>query len=328
MCMAMSFSTRDHYFGRNLDLDEVYDTRITVSPRNLPFRFRCGETSDRHPAMVGMATVVNGYPLYFEATSERGLSAASLQFSDCCVYARKGTGRGTEVASFELIPWLLCRCGTVEEVRNLMTRTTVTDETFGEGYPAAPLHWMVSDRTESVVIESTADGLQVHDNHIGIMTNSPPFPHHVVNMVNHMGVSSKPPVNRFTGAVDLRPYCRGMGSIGLPGDMSSMSRFVRGAFALHNSVCDESETGSVGQFFHIMGTTSQPRGCNDLGCRRYELTQYTSCCNTDTGVYYYTTYGNRQISAVDMHRTDLEGRAPICYRPVTDQQVLMQNRAG
>ncbi|MDE7303119.1 MAG: linear amide C-N hydrolase, partial [Oscillospiraceae bacterium] len=120
-------------------------------------------------------------------------------------------------------------------------------------------------------------------------------------------------------------YSRGMGALGLPGDLSSQSRFVRVAFVKMNSVSGDSEAESVSQFFHILGSVDQQRGCCDVGEGKFEITLYTSCCNADKGIYYYTTYNNHQITAVDMHRENLDGSSIVCYTPVTEEQFSFQN---
>ena len=81
----------------------------------------------------------------------------------------------------------------------------------------------------------------------------------------------------------------------------------------------------MSQFFHILGSVDQPRGCCVLEDDQYEVTLFTSCCNADKGIYYYTTYGNHQISAVDMHRENLDGSGLIRYEPIEDEQIRMQN---
>jgi choloylglycine hydrolase len=116
-----------------------------------------------------------------------------------------------------------------------------------------------------------------------------------------------------------------MGAMGLPGDLSSQSRFIRVAFTKMNSFSKGDEKSSVSQFFHILGSVDQQRGCCDLGEGKYEITIYTSCCNANRGIYYYTTYDNHQITAVDMHKTDLNGSRLIQYSLITEEQIREQN---
>lgn len=116
-----------------------------------------------------------------------------------------------------------------------------------------------------------------------------------------------------------------MGALGLPGDLSSPSRFARVSFVKMNSVCGDSEEESVSQFFHILGAVEQQKGCCDLGDGKYEITLYTACCNADRGIYYYTSYDNRQISAVDMRKENLDTEKLIRYRAIRGEQIRMQN---
>ena len=140
-----------------------------------------------------------------------------------------------------------------------------------------------------------------------------------------MALSNQPPVNRFCPELDLTKYSRGMGGLGLPGDLSSASRFVKAAFTRLNSVSGDSESESISQFFHILSSVEQQRGCVQMEDGRYEITIYSSCCNTDKGIYYYTTYENSQITAVDMNREDLDGSALVSYPLIEGQQIRMQN---
>ena len=140
-----------------------------------------------------------------------------------------------------------------------------------------------------------------------------------------MALSPKSPENRFSPDLGLKTYSRGMGALGLPGDLSSQSRFVRAAFVRNNAHSEEDETGSVSQLFHILGSVDQQKGCCDVGEEKYEYTIYTSCCNASKGIYYYNTYENHQISGVDMHRENLDGDALSRYPLILGEHINMQN---
>ena len=147
----------------------------------------------------------------------------------------------------------------------------------------------------------------------------------MVALNNYRHLSNKDTDCNFGGGLQLDKYSRGMGAIGLPGDLSSQSRFVRVAFVKMNSLSQDSEEESVSQFFHILNSVDQQRGCCNLGDDKYEITIYTSCCNTDKGIYYYTTYDNHQINAVDMHKEDLTSDKLICYSLIKNEQINFQN---
>ena len=324
MCTAVTYKTKDHYFGRNLDLEVSYGESVVVTPRNFPFHFRRIQPMKTHYAMIGMAIIAENYPLYYDATNEKGLSMAGLYFPGNTVYRAVDEGK-ENVMPFEFIPWVLGQCETVEQVRRLLEIINLADIPFGENMPLSPLHWMISDKETSITVEAVKEGLKVYDNPAGVLTNNPPFDYQMFNLNNYMGLTRENPENNFSDKLKLETYCKGMGAMGLPGDLSSASRFVRAVFTKMNSVSGESESESISQFFHILGSVVQQRGCVHLGNEQYEITVYSSCCNTDKGIYYYTTYENSQITGVDMHREDLDGEQLINYPLVQGQQIRMQN---
>lgn len=323
MCTAVSYKNGDHYFGRNLDLEYCYNEAVTITPRRYPFEFRKMPSINSHYAIIGMAHVHNGYPLYYDAGNEKGLGMAGLSFPHYAKYNEE-ENHADNIAPFELIPWVLSQCKSIEEAKALLSSINIMSASYSEEMPLTPLHWMISDSERSIVVESTASGLKIFDNPVGVMTNSPTFDFHLTNLNNYMALSNKEAEDRFTPNNYLKAFSKGMGAIGLPGDYSSVSRFVKAAFVLGNSACEEREEDNVSQFFHILGSVSHPRGCVDLENGKYEITVYSSCCNTDKGIYYYTTYNNSRVNAVDMHREDLDSAELISY-PLLSQQIHFQN---
>lgn len=318
MCTALTLKTKDFYFGRNFDWEHSYGECVTVTPRNYPFRFTDGTECDNHYAIIGTALVSDNYPLYFDGINEVGLSIAGLNFPGNACYSKSEKDR-VNIASYELISRVLCRFSTVVQALLFLERANITDVSFKEDMPPSPLHWIISDKSSCYVIEPTADGLKVHKNDFGVLTNNPPFDYHLHNVSNYMTLTDDEPNNSFAPDNSLSAYSRGMGAIGLPGDWSSSSRFVKAVFVRAHSVCDDSEAQSVGQFFHALGSVEHIRGCVSLQGDKYEITRYSSCCNTDRGIYYYTTYGNRRINAVDMHKENLDADSLIQY-PMDDNQ--------
>lgn len=324
MCTAATYKTKDSYFGRTLDLPFSYGDEIVITPRNYPFFFRNMDCIDQHYAMIGMAYAGEEYPLYYDAVNEKGLGMAGLNFPGNAVYRDITEGRDN-VAHFELIPWILGQCACVKEARKLIEKINITNISFSDQLPAAQLHWILTDQNETITVESVEEGIKVYDNPVGILTNNPPFDKQLFQLNNYMHLSPKAPENQFSDRLDLRTYSLGMGALGLPGDLSSMSRFVRVAFTKMNSKSGDSESESVNQFFHILGSVDQQRGCNEVSDGSYEITFYTSCCNLDKGIYYYTTYENHQITGVDMHRENLDGNRTVRYPSIQGEQIKMQN---
>lgn len=323
MCTAISYKSKDHYFGRNLDLEYHYKENVSITPRDYPLSFRNGRKLKSHYAMIGVAVAEDGYPLYYEATNEWGLSVAALNFPGNAVYFPEAEGKDN-ITSFELIPWILAQCKNLQEARLKFDRLNITNIAFSDKYPLTPLHWMVSDRDASVVLEQTEKGLSVYDNPVDVLTNNPPFPYHLYNLQNYLNVTAQEPENRFSKTVTITPHSRGMGGLGLPGDLSSSSRFIRAAFTMLNSVDDGSEEGSVSQFFHILDAVAQQRGCCQVG-DGYEITQYSSCCNTRKGIYYYKTYENSQIAAIRMTQENMRGDTVKTFALTTEQKFRFEN---
>lgn len=324
MCTAATYKTDNFYFGRTLDYEFSYGDEITVTPRRYPFQFREMGVIENHYAIIGMAHVCRDYPLYYDAVNEKGLCMAGLNFVGNADY-KKPLPEKDNVAQFEFIPWILCQCATVAQAKEFIEKMNLTDTPFSDVLPVAQLHWLIADRNEAITVESVKDGIHVYPNPVGVLTNNPPFEGQLFALNNYLSLSPKSPQNLFSDKLDLKTYSRGMGALGLPGDLSSQSRFVRVAFTKMNSVSGSGENESVSQFFHILGSVDQQRGCCEVGDGKYEITIYTSCCNADKGIYYYTSYDNHQISAVDMHREDLDSASLIRHQMILGEQIKMQN---
>ena len=318
MCTASNYITDNHYFGRNFDYEISYNERVTVTPRNYELKFRKIDDIKTHYAIIGIAAGIDEYPLYYDACNENGLAIAGLNFAGNAVY-RQFEEDMVNITPFELIPYLLGTCSSVSEAREALGKINLVNINFADELPLSPLHWMISDEVEAIVVEPLADGLKVYDNPVGVLTNNPPFDKQLFYLNNYRGLSNKNPENTF--GVDLEEYSRGMGAIGLPGDLSSASRFAKVAFTRANSYSDNDEASSVGQFFHILGSVEQQNGCTfiddpDL----YEYTIYTSCYNTNRAILYYRTYHNSQITAVDLNRENLDSSDLINYMLINEEQ--------
>ena len=324
MCTAATYKTKDFYFGRTLDYEFSYGDEVTVTPRTYPFSFRHMGRMESHYAIIGMAHVADNYPLYYDAMNEKGLCMAGLNFVGNAGYAEVLPDR-ENVAQFEFIPRILCSCASVAEARETLEKMNLVGTPFSELLPTAQLHWLIADEHEAITVECMDGVIRVFDNPVGVLTNNPPFDRQMFALNNYMGLSPRQPKNSFSDKLSLKTYSRGMGALGLPGDLSSMSRFARVAFTKMNSRSGEGESESVSQFFHILGSVEQQRGCCEVDDGKYEITLYTSCANASRGIYYYTTYDNHQITAVDMHRENLDGEKLIRYPLITGENIRFQN---
>ena len=215
MCTCITYDNGGFYFGRSLDLDGSFGETVTVTPRNYSLLFRRAGRLERHYAMIGMAAEQERFPLYAEAVNEKGLCMAGLNFPGNAYYQESG-GEGLELASFEVIPWLLGKHVSVAEAEESLREMRIVDLAFSDQMPPAPLHWMLADRERCLVLEAVREGLKVYENPFGVLTNNPPFEYHRMNMDHYLNLTAASPQNRFSDRLDLKPCSQGMGAVGLP----------------------------------------------------------------------------------------------------------------
>jgi len=325
MCTSIALRTKDFCFGRNLDLEYGFGERVVMTPENFPIEFRRAGRMESHYAMIGMAAVHGNYPLYAEAMNEAGLCIAGLNFPGNAFYPEEEADGKANISPFELPLWLLGQCASVKEARELLDRTQLIRISFSDDMPLTPLHWHAADREESIVIESMRDGLHIHENPVGVLTNSPPFEFQMTNLNQYLNLTAAYPVNRFSEKAGLKPFGAGLGGIGLPGDYSPVSRFVRAAFLSFNSVSDGSGADSVSQFFHLLDAVAMPEGAVQTKDGKVEYTRYSCCMNADQGVFYYKTYGNSQLTAVNMQRVNMKGSELYQFPAVSGQSINYLN---
>lgn len=323
MCTAATYKTKDFYFGRTLDYEFSYGEKIVITPRNYRFDFEYMGEAKEHLAIIGMAHVSDNYPLYYDGINEAGLGMAGLNFVGNAKYGEDLDDK-KNVAQYEFIPWILCQCHSVKAAKELLLDSNITARPFKD-FPCASLHWIIADKEEAITVECMEDGMHIYENEVGVLTNNPSFDKQMFNLNNYRHLSVKDPEDTFSENISLTRYSRGMGAIGLPGDLSSASRFVRVAFAKLNAVSDDSEQSSVSQFFHILGSVWQNRGLCEVAPGKFEITIYASCCNADKGIYYYKTYDNHQITAVDMNKENLDQDRLIEYPMINEGSFNFQN---
>ncbi len=324
MCTCIDFKTKDHYFGRNLDLEYRFNEKVVITPRNYKFNLKSGTSINSKYSMIGMATVVSNYPLYAEATNEKGLSMAGLYFpKNACFFKEKDNK--LNLTPYELIPYFLGLYSSVSEIKKIITNLNITNIPFSKEMPVSDLHWMISDENECIVIEQMEDGLKVYNNPIGVLTNNPPFSYHLNNINNYSNLSPYNIENTFSSKINLNQYGQGMGAIGLPGDNSPASRFIRASFNKLNSKCEDDENSSVTQFFHILDSVSMVQGTTITKENKNDITTYSCCINTSKGIYYYKTYTNNQIIAIKMSEKEKNNNYLSIFDLIEEQQIKYIN---
>lgn len=324
MCTSITFQTKDHYFGRNLDLEVSFGQQVVITPRNFPFSFRCGQELAHHQGIIGVAAVAQGYPLYFDAMNEHGLGMAGLNYPNRAYYQPKVAGKDN-ISPFEFIPWLLGQAKNLTEAKQLLQRINLVKIDFSEQFKLSPLHWLIADQTGSIVVEPDRDGLHIYDNPVGVLTNNPSFPKQLYNLKRYRALSAATRSNTFSSHLDLEDYSRGLGTHGLPGGMAADDRFVKVAFTKFNSVAASDELSSVNQYFHVLQSVEQQKGVDEVGPHQFEYTIYSNCYNQDQKLMYYTTYSNHQLNAVKLSSANVIGQDLKTWPMLTQEQINYQN---
>lgn len=320
MCTAASLKGEKTYFGRTLDYEFSYGEKITITPRNYPFDFRHLGLNDKHYAIIGMAHVHNDYPMYYDAMNECGLGMAGLNFVGNAKY-NEVDEKKENVAQFEFISFILATCKNVKEAKAKILEINLVNTPYNEYYPVAMLHWILRDSQDCIVVESMADGMHIYDNPTGCMTNNPPFSYQLQNLKNYSFLNNDEPQKSFS--FNDAFYSRGMGGLGLPGDLSSQSRFIRVAFTSYFSKSPADEYSCVNQFFHILGSVWQTRGLCKIK-DQFEITIYASCMNLSDCIYYYKTYDNSAINGVRLKALSLNSSKLITYELLSGK-INLQN---
>ncbi len=324
MCTCINFKTRDNYFGRTLDLEYRFNEKVVITPREYEFKLKNETTINTKYSIIGMATVIDNYPLYAEATNEKGLSIAGLYFPKNAYFFNPDSSK-LNLAPYELIPYFLGLYSTVKEIKKIIQNLNIMNIPFAKNLPITDLHWMVSDGNECIVVEQMQDGLKIYDNPIGALTNNPPFNYHLMNINNYSNLTPYYDKSKFSNKIELQQYAQGMGAIGLPGDNSSASRFIRVAFNKLNSICNDDEESSVTQFFHILDSVTFVQGATITKENKTDITTYSCCMNTNKGIYYYKTYTNSQITAIKITEKEKNKKELSVYNLIEKQQIKYDN---
>ncbi len=279
MCTALTMNITGFYCGRTLDVDQEYGQKVTTIERGFDFGFKTKY------AILGVALEVDGYPLLFDGINEKGVFMAGLRFPEA-VYFKPNPSKAN-LAPFEFIPYILGLCENVAEAEVKLQNINLEARDFSATLPTTPLHWIIADKETCIVVEQTIGGLQVYKNAVGVLTNSPPFLFQLYNLNNYMSLSKKPAENRFSKEIPLYNHSFGMGALGLPGDLSSSSRFVRAAYYKHNILPEQAKEKT---FFKVLDSCFQPKGLTVTDSGALEFTTYTTCYDSEKGICYYKNY--------------------------------------
>lgn len=328
MCTAFSYVKNSLYFGRNMDIEYRFGEKVVITPREYPFEFKKEGAYKNRYAIIGMANVTDSYPLYAEACNEKGLCMAGLNFPFNAAYASEKKENGKALAPYELIPYLLGSCESVSDVKKILADTDIVGIDFKPSMPCAPLHWIISDKQQSITVEYVRDGMKIYDNPYGVLTNNPPFPYHLDSVRQYINLSAQYPEEGFCKTSKLTSFGVGGGAVGLPGDWSSPSRFVRTVFCKENSLAYSGAKEGVDcilEVFHILDSMAMPAGSVLTKDGKVDKTTYSCCIDAAQGAYYYKTYSNSRLNKVAMNDSNKSGKTLCVFDLNETQDICSQN---
>lgn len=324
-CSALSWSTQDgkHLWGRNFDFNRMAQgTKVSYVPAGTEY-YTCGATTERNVdkstrCRASYAALGTGFlmipsiPVLYEGINDQGLMGGQLYYREFAHYEKHVNPGTQKIQPPYVVYHVLAQCATVTEaVELLRNRVTIMNLPLLGSIP--PLHWSFSDRTgEMIVVEPDKEGLKIYRNTLGVMTNSPSYSWHRLNLLNYGGIRNLDYDVLKVNEECLRPCFSGSGAQGLPGDWSSPSRFIRLAFLRNYCVKGEDERQGVTNMWHLFQSASFPLGMvriteqgavtkYDKEISPYDYTIYTSIMCGESLRFYWTTYQNQQMQCVDMN---------------------------
>ncbi|MGL4736019.1 MAG: choloylglycine hydrolase [Cellulosilyticaceae bacterium] len=329
MCTALSMKSDEgkHFFGRNMDLAYTFNQSVMIIPRGYQYEDKVtGNPVVNKRAIIGMGTVIDNHPALADAMNENGLACAGLNFEGYAYFEKDPVPGKNNIAPYDLIQWVLSHHDTVEEVKQRIQNLELVDRPINDKTPVAMLHWMVTDRQgHSIVIEKTKEKLAVHDNPVGVLTNNPTFNWHLTNLNEYVHVTPDTPKDVKWYEQPLKPLGIGAGTIGIPGDFASVSRFVRIAYIRAHMPALPDDLTAMTQFFHMLDYVKMVKGGVMTADGMEDLTLYSSCMDQEAGIYYYRNYGNNRINAVDLRKEVLEGDSLKIFEYLGKQDICYQN---
>ena len=308
MCSGLTLKTQDdkHLFGRNMDLSYEFGQQVVVVQRKYTLNLKANNDKiENKYAIITMATVIDNYPLIADGCNEAGLGVAGLNFPHYASFEKEPVDDKFNLTPYELPLWLLGNFETVDEVKSELENIELVDIPFNDKVGVSTLHWFISDKTgKSLVVEKTCEKLNVYDNPVGILTNSPGFDWHMINLNEYIGLKPEQPEDVKWSNADLHTIGIGAGTKGMPGGAGGVDRFIRLAYIRANTKEPENTELGISQFFHMLDYVAAPKG-SVIEQENEDYTLYSSCMDLEEGIYYYKSYKSYGINAVNMHNVDL-----------------------
>lgn len=297
--------------GRTLEFGTYIDTSVAVVPRNYSFQ-GTGLTYRSKYAAVG--AIAFDVPALLDGLNEKGLAVGTFYFPGFAGYeASTVENQSRSLSPLEFPNWIVTQFATVQEVKEALSQIALVAlpiPAWDNMIP--PFHYIVYDQQgECIVIEPVEGKLIVHENPLGVMTNSPSFDWHMTNLRNYINLRTQnvPPLK--VKGIELAPLGQGSGMHGLPGDFTPPSRFVRAAVFSYTAFPSKTIEEAILQSFHLLNQFDIPLGLvreESQGKMQADFTSITCVRDPQNLKYYYKTYQDQTIRMVDLKQFDLQAK--------------------
>lgn len=267
-----------------------------------------------------------GLPLVAEGLNDQGLACGAFFLPGYAKYQDfTPQERSRTISNLDLVSWVLGNFASVQELRAALPGVRVCGVALPQWGTVPPLRYLAVDQSgASLVIEYLDGQLVMHDDFVGVITNSPPYDWHVTNLRNYLGLSTlnRPPVK--LGAQEIAQLGQGSGSIGLPGDFTPPSRFVRAAFLSHAAYRGPTAEEAVLSAFRILNQFDIPKGAlraQEGGRVIADSTQWTGASDLKHRRLYFHTEYSRRVRMVDLNQLKLDGGAMLTMEVTSPERI-------
>lgn len=330
MCTSLTYQMENgaNALGRTMDFGFVLDPDAYMIPRKYPWKSQIDGTAyETRYGLAGLARKLEENIVFADGVNERGLACAVLYFAGYASYQQDAQQGMVNLAPHEVLFWLLSSCADTEEVENAVKQLRIVDSPVSLLGITPPFHWIVTDKNNnSIVIEPLEEGLVLHKNQVGVMSNSPDFAWHMTNVRNFIGLRPYQHKAVEIDGVTFAPFGQASGTVGLPGDYTPPSRFLRALFGKTTTINRaKDETEAITAIFHLLQSVTIPKGSVIKDDKSVDYTQYASCMCCASATYYFQTYDNCQICKIDLLRENLDGKEVRKWDVPREQQVQTLN---
>lgn len=304
MCTAITLQSQSNevFFGRTMDFSHEIIPKLYIVPSSYVWHNNLNNNLIKDSLQfIGLGQKLDGILGFYDGVNEKGFAAASLYFAGYAQYSTTTLNDTEQIASIDFLHYILGRCTSVKELTSLLKDITIVGIPDPVTNTIAPLHWVATDRSGAcVVIEPTDKGLELINNPIGVMSNSPDFNWHMINLRNYIETSPTQTEEVFWDSIRLTPFGQAAGTTSLPGGFTSPERFVRTAYLKTHLPKPKDSREAITACFHIMESVSIPKGAVITNQNTCDYTKYTSFINTNTCEYFYKTYDDITIKTANL----------------------------